>query len=118
MMAKRRGVLGLTETVMVSGRKEAVTLRARIDTGAARCSIDTRLAEHLGIGSVSSSRIVKSAHGRELRRIAFFDIEMQGMRYRSSFSITDRDHMKYRVLVGRNLLMKGRFLIDPGKGSR
>ncbi len=30
------------------------------------------------------------------------------------FSIADRAHMKYKVLIGKNILKKG-FLIDPSK---
>ena len=33
---------------------------------------------------------------------------------RSSISLTNRDHMRYPVLIGRRIL-KGRFLIDVSK---
>ena len=107
-------VIGLAERVNVkydSGRKSVI---AKIDTGATKSSIDTNLAAELKLGPVIKSKIVKSAHGSKLRPIIEAEIELAGRKIKSEFTLADRAHMKYRVLVGQNILKDG-FLIDPTK---
>ena len=106
-------VIGLTEKVYVhSGSKKAVT--AKIDTGATKSSIDTNLAAKLKLGPVIKSKLVKSAHGSKLRPIIEATIEIAGKIIKSEFTLADRAHMKYRILIGQNILKHG-FLIDPSK---
>ena len=107
-------VIGLAEKVMVhypKGRKNAV---AKIDTGATKSSIDTNLAAELRLGPVIKSKLVKSAHGSKLRPIIEAEIELAGKKIKSEFTLADRAHMKYRILIGQNILKDG-FLIDPTK---
>ena len=33
------------------------------------------------------------------------------------FTLADRSHMTYPVLIGQNILKKGNFMIDPNKGE-
>ncbi len=107
-------VIGLAEKVYVqygSGRKIVI---AKIDTGATKSSIDTNLAAELKLGPVIKSKLVKSAHGSKLRPIIEAAIELAGKKIKSEFTLADRAHMKYRVLIGQNILKDG-FLIDPTK---
>jgi len=107
-------VIGLAEKVSVkhhNGRKSVV---AKIDTGATKSSIDTNLAAELRLGPVIKSKLVKSAHGSKLRPIIEAEIELAGKKIRSEFTLADRAHMKYRILIGQNILKDG-FLIDPTK---
>ena len=107
-------VIGLEEKVRIhnnSGKKIAV---AKIDTGATKSSIDTSFASELNLGPVIKSRLVKSAHGSKLRPIIEATIELAGKKIKSEFTLADRAHMKYRILIGQNILKDG-FLIDPTK---
>jgi len=107
-------VIGLAEKVKIffdSGQKNVI---AKIDTGATKSSIDTNLAEELKLGPVIKSKLVKSAHGSKLRPIIEAKIELSGKRIKSEFTLADRAHMKYRILIGQNILKDG-FLIDPTK---
>ncbi|MBS3096821.1 ATP-dependent zinc protease [Candidatus Woesearchaeota archaeon] len=107
-------VIGLAEKVSVkhhNGRKSVV---AKIDTGATKSSIDTNLAAELRLGPVIKSKLVKSAHGSKLRPIIEAEIELAGKKIKSEFTLADRAHMKYRILIGQNILKDG-FLIDPTK---
>ena len=107
-------VIGLAEKVDInyySGRKKVI---AKIDTGATKSSIDTNLAAELRLGPVIKSKLVKSAHGSKLRPIIEATIELAGRRIKSEFTLADRAHMKYRILIGQNILKDG-FLIDPTK---
>ncbi|RME31692.1 hypothetical protein D6789_01915 [Candidatus Woesearchaeota archaeon] len=113
---KDRTVVGLTEDVILhhDGRHDKV--RARIDTGAERSSVDINLASKLKLGPVVASRVVKSANGSKLRPIVKLEVELCGRRVTETFSLSDRSHMRYKVLIGQNILKKG-FLIDPSKGA-
>jgi hypothetical protein len=44
------------------------------------------------------------------------EIDFAGRKMRAYFTIADRVHMKYRVLVGLNILKRG-FLVDPSKNE-
>lgn len=110
-------IVGLTEEVIITGptgvNKKVV---ARIDTGATKSSIDLKLANELKIKHVHvlEKKIIRSASGTKERDIVKAKIKIAGRIFKSKFSIADRAHMKYKVLVGQNTL-KRNFLIDPNK---
>ncbi len=115
-MIVRKVILGLTEQVMVigpSGKKEKVI--ARIDTGATSSSIDLALAQRLHLTPSTRSKIVKSASGVKKRPVVHAKIRMDGLLIEEEFTIADRSHMTYQLLIGHNILKKGNFLIDPHK---
>lgn len=116
MTYKDRTIVGLVEEVLLhhDGRKDTVV--ARIDSGAERSSVDVELASKLQLGPVVASRVVKSANGAKLRPIVKVEVDICGKRVTETFSLSDRTHMKYKVLIGQNILKKG-FLIDPNKGE-
>lgn len=107
-------VIGLAEKVSIShgGGKKIVI--AKIDTGATKSSLDTSLAAELKLGPVIKSKLVKSAHGSKLRPIIEAKIELAGKKIKSEFTLADRAHMKYRILIGQNILKDG-FLINPNR---
>jgi len=107
-------VIGLAEKVRIRYKNGYKTVISKIDTGATKSSIDTNLAAELRLGPVIKSKLVKSAHGSKLRPIIEAEIELAGKKIRSEFTLADRAHMKYRILIGQNILKDG-FLIDPTK---
>ena len=109
-----RIVIGLAEKVKIYHLKGNKIVIAKIDTGATKSSIDTNLAAELGLGPVIKSKLIKSAHGSKLRPIIEATIELSGKKIKSEFTLADRAHMKYRILIGQNILKDG-FLIDPIK---
>lgn len=114
-MSETNNIIGLSETVTVEGTDNKKEVTARIDTGAHTSSIDVRLAADLKLGPITSVKNVKSASGVGLRPIIKAKITINGKTLESDFTIANRDHMKYSVLVGRNILSKLGFLIDPTK---
>jgi hypothetical protein len=111
-----RITLGLTEEVTVigvNGKSEQVT--ARIDTGATSSSIDAELAENLELGPINKTKIVKSASGTNQRPLVRAKIKLNGSIMEEEFTIADRAHMTYPVLIGQNILKKGDYLVDPNK---
>ena len=114
-MGTTRPIIGLDEPVVCFGEEKQRTLHARIDTGAGKSSIDIKVAERLGVGPVIKEKAIRNAHGREIRKVIQLEVELAGKRISAMFTIADRKDMRYKVLIGRNVLKKGNFLVDPTK---
>jgi len=115
MVDKKVTTIGFIETISIIGREENKEVLAKIDTGATKSSIDSKLAAELNLGPIIATKLVKSAHGNSVRPIVKADIELAGQRVGTRFTLADRAHMKYRVLVGQDVLKEVGFLIDPKK---
>ncbi|MBW2989778.1 RimK/LysX family protein [Candidatus Woesearchaeota archaeon] len=105
-------VIGLVESSTILAKDNVKkTIMAKIDTGASKSSIDVNLASQLKLGPIIKSKLVKSASGNKLRPVIESTIELAGKRIKAEFTLADRWHMKYRVLIGQNILKHG-YLID------
>ncbi|MBR9699174.1 hypothetical protein GOV09_01815 [Candidatus Woesearchaeota archaeon] len=104
-------IIGLTEEVTLHGASKH-KIRARIDTGATRSSMDSTLAKKLHLGPILRQKKVRSAHGSHVRPIIECKITIAKKTFSTEFTLADRSHMKYKVLIGQNALKKD-FLIDP-----
>jgi hypothetical protein len=112
---KNKIVLGFIETVKIKGNaKKDSSLKARIDSGAQNSAIDQELAAKLKLGPIIKNKAIRQASGRSVRPVMKASIEICGKKLKGEFTISDRSHMKYKVLIGQNLLKKG-FIIDPCK---
>ena len=109
---KKKTVVGLSEPVKVG----EVKLIARIDTGAERSSVCRSILEKAFDTPPKPIRhvIYRTANGIEKRPIVKIPIEIQGRKFKATFSVTDRRRMTYDMLIGQNILKKD-FLIDPGR---
>lgn len=129
--------------MLVLGRSDRVDLpglgltdiHAKIDTGAytssLHCSraavvdgklefvlLDEEHPEFTGMKFVFEDydqRIIKNSFGEgEMRYIIRTTIRIHNKTYKTQFSLSDRDNLKFPVLLGRRVLKK-RFLIDVSK---
>ena len=114
-MIKERTIIGCREPVFLKLGNKKREFIARIDTGAKTSSLDMQLAVELTHSKILKTRVIKSASGIGLRPIIEVTIMLVGKELTSNFTLADRSHMKYKILIGRNILRKGRFLIDPLK---
>ena len=110
-----RDILGLVEKVVLIGNNGEEKLVARIDSGAITSSIDSNLAKKLDLGPSIRSKVVKSAVGIEKRPIVEAEVKINGTTMKNEFTLADRKHMTYQILIGQNILKQGKFLIDPLK---
>ncbi len=108
-----RKIIGLVENVKVLGRNGGKIVKARVDTGATKSSIDEELADELGLGPAVKTTRIRSATGREKRRVIRATVVVSDEFLSGFFSVTKREIMNYKLLIGRNILRKGKFLIDP-----
>lgn len=111
-MFKDKIIVGLTEKIMIKNGKEHPEIEARIDTGATKSSIDLNLAGDLKLGPIVKTMMVKSAHGKKMRPVIHVEVELAGKRIQTEFTLADRSHMRYPVLIGQDILKEG-FIIDP-----
>lgn len=117
MSDPKRRPLGLTECVTVYdySMKASVELLARIDTGATSNSLDVVAAAPLKLGPPVKKIFVRSANGRSERPVVYAKVKIAGKLVEGRFTLADRSRMKYKMLIGRDILSKAGFLIDPLK---
>jgi hypothetical protein len=122
---KSKTVIGAVEEVVLF--PWGVKLPARIDTGTDLSSLDVRdltikkkvaqfkLPEKYGNTLISLPVIrysnVRSADSRERRPVVEIELCLGSRRMRVQANLTDRSHLEYRLIVGRNVLRQG-FIVD------
>ncbi len=116
-MTDGNDIISLMEEVTLIGPAGQKKVNARIDTGAHTSSIDVKLAAELNLGPIVQTKNVRSASGVGLRPLIKADISIRGKKMNSMFTIANRDHMRYSVLIGRNILKEAGFLIDPSMNA-
>lgn len=115
-MAKEKKVVGLIENVTVIG-KDSIGAVAKFDTGAARSSVDEKIAEKAGLGPVVRWVRIKSSSlkgGYQRRPIVRAELDVEGKRIKAEVNIADRRHSKNKVLIGRDII-HGNFIVDVSK---
>lgn len=132
------GIIGEVEPVFIEDIPQA--FEARIDTGAAGCSLDVRdmkLFErdgkpwvsftftHRGTGEEHAfeRRVVRTAQiksasgdGDKGRPVVEMKVRMGSMTVVREFNLADRADLDYQVLIGRNLLT-GLAVVDVGRSN-
>jgi len=108
-----KNTVGLSEKIEITGQNSKKKVNAKVDTGATIGSIDVKLASELKLGPVINIKKVKQAHGNSNRAIIEAEITFAGQTFTSQFTLADRSHMKFPVLLGQNQLKS--VLIDPEK---
>lgn len=116
-MAKK--TIGLVEKVKIYGNGSEVEADALVDTGAEMTSIDIVLAGEAQLGPVfrtfkTRAPITKKVDKRPVVKAV---MEIKGKKFDIEMNLNDRSHMKYPVLIGRNLIY-GNFVVDISKNPR
>jgi RimK family alpha-L-glutamate ligase len=98
--------VGYTERVVVSGGGALEHAVAKADTGAQRTSIDVDLAAAVGAGPLVDTTRVRSGTTRTGTKRPLVDLSiLVGDRWHTTTaSVEDRSHMRYPVLLGRDVL--------------
>jgi hypothetical protein len=116
-MAKK--TIGLIEKVKIYGNGESVEAEALVDTGAKMTSIDLTLAGQAKLGPVVRIFKTKAPITKTIdqRAVVKAKIEVKGKKFIVEANLNDRSHMKFPVLIGRNLLY-GNFVVDVSKSPK
>ena len=116
MAIEKNNTIGLTERITLLGNNnKEKALIARIDTGAVISSIDMKLAAELELGPVKKTKRVKNANGVSERPVVSCGFVINDKEYTMDVTLADRKHLKYRVLIGQNILKKTNLYINPRK---
>lgn len=123
--AEEKTTLGAVEDVILLPWR--VSLLARIDTGAAKSSLDARelviqdgmaefkLPQEFGGMQLRLPVIewkhIRSPDGRQKRPVVELELCIGSKRIRSKVNLTDRSMVKYPLILGRNFL-RGNFIVD------
>lgn len=123
--AEEKITLGAVEDVILL--PWGVRLPARIDTGAAKSSLDAReLVIQDGIAEfklpqefggvqlrlpIIEWKHIRSPDGRQQRPVVELELCIGSKRIRSKVNLTDRSMVKYPLILGRNFLRKN-FVVD------
>ncbi len=110
---EKKTTIGLIEevTILTNDHKKKNVL-GKIDTGASKSSIDLSLASELRLGPIIKTKLIKSAHGVKVRPVLNVTILLHEKELKAEFTLADRRHMNYKLLIGQNILKHG-FIIDP-----
>lgn len=109
-------ILTIIQEVTFLRNGEPITVKAKLDTGAFRTSIDKNFADLLGLTPLLEKVYVKSASGESFRPTAKASFTLGGKKINTVVSIVDRSGMKYPVIVGYRDLKD--FLIKPVHDQR
>jgi len=108
-------IIGLVENVVLKGKNSRHEVCAKIDTGAKLSAVDTALAASLELGPIVRTKTIKSSLGTSLRPVVLVRMVFAGQEVEAEFSVADRTHLQYPVLIGQNVLTRCGVLIDPLK---
>ncbi len=113
-MSALRPVIGLTEWVTLP---DGTCHLGKVDTAADSSSIDETLLLHCGTATLGPDKTVRCAFGRQTRATRLVQIRVQGQALNALFTVTDRQRMKCKILIGRDILKRGCFLIDSAMSA-
>jgi len=104
-------ILPVVYPVFIKTKDTVKEIKAKLDTGAYRSSIDSDLANELGLPIAKETVYIKSASGRAYRPTTTISFQLAGRKFTSNVTVVNRSHLKYPMIVGR-VDLKG-FLIRP-----
>lgn len=112
--------VGVWENIkLLSSKGEKIEVKAKIDTGAWKTSIDQELASQLGILKTSNvlwTKIYKSSLGQEKRKVVNLTFFLAGRKIRTIANVANRKVLRTPLIIGRRDL-EG-FLVKTGTHQR
>lgn len=93
----------LVDLLPEHGNWPAVTVRAKVDTGADRTSVHEGLCIAMGWEVVSSKR-VRNANGVMLRKVYWATFVFEDIEYSSEVTSSNRSNLSHPMLIGSDIL--------------
>lgn len=86
-----------------NGRKWSIKIKAKLDTGAKRSSIDIALARSLELEQIGEVT-VRNAMGKQTRPLFKSRVRIGRKTYSVEITGADRSHLKCPMIIGKELL--------------
>jgi hypothetical protein len=103
-------IIGKDVIVTINGK---IKVLAKVDTGACNSSLDEEIFKSLNLKEKSTkNKVIKNAHGEEVRNVYSLDISVDGKKISSEINISDRKDMMYKMILGRDDIEKLGAIID------
>jgi len=93
-----------TEVTFTTGEGWPVTVEALCDTGASSSSIDSRLADFIGVEYTGTVVNVRNANGKKKRRVCLVTFDCEAGVFEGRFTVSDRSKLSNPVIIGRDIL--------------
>lgn len=93
-----------TEVTFTTGEGWPVTVEALCDTGASSSSIDSRLANFIGVEYTGTVVNVRNANGKKKRKVCLATFDCEAGVFEGRFTVSDRSKLSNPVIIGRDIL--------------
>ncbi|HSX49065.1 MAG TPA: sugar-transfer associated ATP-grasp domain-containing protein [Candidatus Saccharimonadales bacterium] len=106
--------VGVWEKITIISHNKKTEIKAKLDTGAWRTSIDIGLAKELGLTEKENilwTKTYKSSLGEEKRKVVNLTFYLAGRRITTIANVASRGNLRTQVIIGRRDL--GGFLVKP-----
>lgn len=104
-------ILTLAQDITFMRNGQPITVKAKLDTGATRTSIDRNLSDMLGLKLLDKKVFVHSASGETHRDVVKTTFFLGGKKITTEATLADRAALKYPMIVGYRDMKD--FLIKP-----
>jgi hypothetical protein len=109
-------VIGRNVIVSIVTPDGDVDILAKVDTGAYSSSLDESFFKSLNLDEkVIKNKMVRNVHGEEQRDVYDIDLIIKDMKISSELNVFDRSKMKYKMILGRQDIVKLGALVDVTK---
>lgn len=105
--SKALSIISCAEEVVIGNDKYL----ARIDTGASKNSICKSIVKKYNLGPSLRLTTIKQSNGLKNRVVVKLKVQIADRTFKTYFNVSNRENMKYPILIGRNLLNKN-FMVD------
>lgn len=105
---------GETANIEISGNKGTFSTEAKIDTGAARTTVDYNLAATVGAGPVTTTINVSSASGTDRRPVAKLTLRYEDLEEEIEVGLADRksQDMDHKMIIGKDILSREDIIVN------
>ncbi len=94
-------VLSVVENVTLTKGNQSKTVKAKLDTGAFRTALDSKLVEEMGYKLLDQKILIKSASGSGYRHSVKISFRLYDRLITTVATVVDRKHLKYPLIIGR-----------------
>ena len=113
-MTDQDQIIDNIEVVTFTGPRGSRAVEAKVDTGAYRSSLDSGLAQELGLldpANIVEYKKITNSLGESMRPVVHCQLQLATKQLTTEVGVIDRSSLRYRAIIGRKDLAG--FLVRP-----